>query len=147
VGKGKRGSGAGGLVVPRRFVLRQRSAGDPARYFNGLGTSLPSTPSPGCAVRVDGQLVSMAFKEGQVSFTKEIFSAQDRSAVRFRKVQLEQAPGQLAKDQAQRKDAEVNFERYKLLFKEGVIPQQQLDTQGALVGQVDGAITSDQKPD
>jgi membrane fusion protein, multidrug efflux system len=38
----------------------------------------------------------------------------------------------------------VNFERYKLLFDEGVIPQQQLDTQGALVGQFDGAIKSDQ---
>jgi multidrug efflux system membrane fusion protein len=59
-------------------------------------------------------------------------------------VQLEQAQGQLAKDQAQRKDAEVNRERFKLLFQEGVIPQQQLDTQAALVGQFDGAITSDQ---
>jgi multidrug efflux system membrane fusion protein len=45
---------------------------------------------------------------------------------------------------AQRKDAEVNFERFKLLFKEGVIPQQQLDTQGASVGQFDGAIKTDQ---
>jgi multidrug efflux system membrane fusion protein len=59
-------------------------------------------------------------------------------------VQLEQAQGQLAKDQASRKDAEVNFERFKLLFNEGVIPQQQLDTQGSLVGQFDGAIRSDQ---
>jgi len=36
------------------------------------------------------------------------------------------------------------LERFRLLFKEGVIPQQQLDTQAALVGQFDGAIRSDQ---
>src|SRR5262245_64838123 len=45
---------------------------------------------------------------------------------------------------AQRKDAEVNLERYKLLYQEGVIPQQQLDTQQAQVGQFDGAIKTDQ---
>ncbi len=58
--------------------------------------------------------------------------------------QLEQAQGQLAKDVAQRKDAEVNLERFKLLYQEGVIPKQQLDTQGASVSQFDGAIKSDQ---
>ncbi len=41
-------------------------------------------------------------------------------------------------------NGQVNLERYGLLFKEGVIPKQQLDTQAALVGQVDGAIASDQ---
>src|SRR5207237_9213791 len=59
-------------------------------------------------------------------------------------VQLEQGGGQLGKDQAQRKDAEVNLGRYQLLFKEGVIPQQQLDTQAALVGQFYGSLKSDQ---
>jgi multidrug efflux system membrane fusion protein len=57
---------------------------------------------------------------------------------------LEQAEGALAKDQAQRKDAEANFERFKLLYAEGVIPKQQMDTQQAQVGQFDGAIKTDQ---
>ncbi len=48
------------------------------------------------------------------------------------------------KDVAQRKDAQVNLERYKLLFKEGVIPKQQLDTQDSSVGEFDGAIQTDQ---
>jgi multidrug efflux system membrane fusion protein len=83
----------------------------------------------------------VAFKEGQFVHQGDLLAQIDPRPFQ---VQLEQAQGQLAKDVAQRKDAEVNFERYKLLFQEGVIPQQQLDTQGALVGQFDGAITSDQ---
>jgi multidrug efflux system membrane fusion protein len=57
---------------------------------------------------------------------------------------LEQAEGQLAKDQAQLRDVQVNYERFQLLYKEGVIPKQQLDTQGAQVGQFEGSIKADQ---
>src|SRR3974390_3802085 len=60
------------------------------------------------------------------------------------KVQLEQAEGQLAKDQAQLRDVQVDYERYQLLYKEGVIPKQQLDSQQAQVGQFEGAIKADQ---
>jgi len=59
-------------------------------------------------------------------------------------VALEQAQGQLAKDQAQLKDVQIDMQRYKLLFKEGVIPQQQVDTQGATVDQLDGTVRNDQ---
>jgi multidrug efflux system membrane fusion protein len=137
-GKGKGGSGAGGLAVP--VVVSTAQRGDLPVYFNGLGT-VTAFNTVTVRSRVDGQLVSIAFKEGQFVHQGDLLAQIDPRPFQ---VQLEQALGQLAKDQAQRKDAEVNFERYKLLFKEGVIPQQQLDTQGALVGQVDGAITSDQ---
>ena len=137
-GKGKGGSGVGGFVVP--VVVSTAQRGDLPVYFNGLGT-VTAFNTVTVRSRVDGQLVSVAFKEGQFVHQGDLLAQIDPRPFQ---VQLEQALGQLAKDQAQRKDAEVNFERYKLLFKEGVIPQQQLDTQGALVGQVDGAITSDQ---
>jgi membrane fusion protein, multidrug efflux system len=39
---------------------------------------------------------------------------------------------------------QVDYERYQLLFKEGVIPKQQVDTQQAQVGQYQGAIRADQ---
>ena len=136
--KGKGGPGAGGFVVP--VVVSTAQRGDLPVYFNGLGT-VTAFNTVTVRSRVDGQLVSVAFKEGQFVHQGDLLAQIDPRPFQ---VQLEQALGQLAKDQAQRKDAEVNFERYKLLFKEGVIPQQQLDTQGALVGQVDGAITSDQ---
>jgi len=137
-GKGKGGPGAGGMVVPVVVAAAQR--GDLPVYFNGLGT-VTAFNTVTVRSRVDGQLVSIAFKEGQFVHEGELLAQIDPRPFQ---VQLEQAQGQLAKDQAQRKDAEVNLERYKLLFNEGVIPQQQLDTQGALVGQFDGAIESDQ---
>jgi multidrug efflux system membrane fusion protein len=136
--KGKGGSGAGGLVVP--VVVSTAQRGDLPVYFNGLGT-VTAFNTVTVRSRVDGQLTSVAFKEGQFVHQGDLLAQIDPRPFQ---VQLAQAMGQLAKDQAQRKDAEVNRERFKLLFKEGVIPQQQLDTQAALVGQFDGAIESDQ---
>ena len=136
--KGKGGFGAGGLVVPVVVAAAQR--GDLPVYFNGLGT-VTAFNTVTVRSRVDGQLISIAFKEGQFVHEGELLAQIDPRPFQ---VQLAQALGQLAKDQAQRRDAEVNLERFKLLFKEGVIPQQQLDTQAALVGQFDGAIASDQ---
>ncbi len=136
--KSKGGSGAGGLVVPVVVAAAQR--GDLPVYFNGLGT-VTAFNTVTVRSRVDGQLISIAFKEGQFVHEGELLAQIDPRPFQ---VQLAQALGQLAKDQAQRRDAEVNLERFKLLFKEGVIPQQQLDTQAALVGQFDGAIASDQ---
>src|SRR3989454_11971594 len=136
--KGRGGAGAGGFVVPVIVATAQR--GDLPVYFNGLGT-VTAFNTVTVRSRVDGQLISIAFKEGQFVHEGDLLAQIDPRPFQ---VQLAQALGQLAKDQAQRRDAEVNLERFKLLFKEGVIPQQQLDTQAALVGQFDGAIASDQ---
>lgn len=135
---GPGGSGMGNFSVP--VVVAAAQHGDLPVYFNGLGT-VTAFNTVTVHSRVDGQLVNVAFKEGQFVHEGDLLIQIDPRPFQ---VQLEQAEGQLAKDQAQRKDAQVNFERYQLLFKEGVIPQQQLDTQGALVGQFDGAIKSDQ---
>src|SRR6267154_69567 len=136
--KGKGGFTAGSIVVP--VVVAAALRGDLPVYFNGLGT-VTAFNTVTVRSRVDGQLTSIAFKEGQFVHEGDLLAQIDPRPFQ---VQLAQALGQLAKDQAQRRDAEVNLERFKLLFKEGVIPQQQLDTQAALVGQFDGAIASDQ---
>jgi membrane fusion protein, multidrug efflux system len=136
--KGRGGAGAGNFVVSVVVATAQR--GDLPVYFSGLGT-VTAFNTVTIRSRVDGQLISVAFKEGQFVHEGDLLAQIDPRPFQ---VQLAQALGQLAKDQAQRKDAEANLERFKLLFKEGVIPQQQLDTQAALVGQSDGAIASDQ---
>jgi membrane fusion protein, multidrug efflux system len=135
-----RGGRAGGANFTVPVVVATTTKGDLPVYLNGLGTVTPLNTVT-VRSRVDGQLINVAFKEGQYVKAGDLLAEIDPRPFQ---VQLEQAEGQLAKDQAQRKDAEVNLERYKLLYQEGVIPKQQLDTQAASVGQFDGAIKTDQ---
>jgi multidrug efflux system membrane fusion protein len=59
-------------------------------------------------------------------------------------VQLDQASGTLAHDQALLDDAKLDLERYKVLLEQDAIPKQQLDTQKALVAQYEGSIKQDE---
>jgi multidrug efflux system membrane fusion protein len=140
-GVGAGGADNGGFdpnaAVP--VVVATAHRGDLPVYFNGLGT-VTAFNTVTVRSRVDGQIVKINFTEGQ--FVKE-GDALIEIDPRPYQVQLEQAEGQLAKDQAQLKDMQVDYERYQLLFKEGVIPKQQLDTQQAQVGTYEGAIKAD----
>jgi membrane fusion protein, multidrug efflux system len=109
-------------------------------YLSGLG-SVQASNTVSLKSRVDGQIVQIAFKEGQSVKQGELLIVIDP---RPYQVALEQAEAALARDQAQLKNAQLDYERYQGLFKEGVISQQQYDAQRALVGQLDGTIKADQ---
>jgi multidrug efflux system membrane fusion protein len=125
---------------PVPVVVATAQKGDLPVFFDGLGT-VTAFNTVTVRSRVDGQIVKINFTEGQTVKQGDSLIEIDP---RPYQVQLEQAEGQLAKDQAQLHDVQADYERFKLLFQEGVIPKQQLDSQQALVGQSDGAIKSDQ---
>jgi len=134
---GAAGPADSGRAVP--VVVATAHRGDLPVYFNGLG-NVTAFNTVTVRSRVDGQIVKINFTEGQ--YVKEGDALIEIDPRPFQ-VQLEQAEGQLAKDQAQLKDMQVDYERYQQLFKEGVIPKQQVDTQQAQVGTYEGAIKAD----
>jgi multidrug efflux system membrane fusion protein len=91
--------------------------------------------------QINGQLVEIAFQEGQI-VNKGDFLAQIDP--RPYQVALAQAEGQLAKDQAALKNAEVDLARYKTLVAQNSLARQTLDTQAALVQQDRGVVQADQ---
>jgi multidrug efflux system membrane fusion protein len=90
---------------------------------------------------VDGQLLSVAVQEGQAVRAGELLAQIDPRPF---EVQLEQARGQLERDRAALKDAQVILDRDQSLLRDQILPQQQLDSQRAQVDQLEGAIRSDQ---
>jgi len=108
--------------------------------LSGLGTVVP-TDAVTVHTRVDGQLMSVNFREGQAVRQGDLLMQVDPRPFQ---VQLLQAEGQMAKDQAMLKNARMDLERYRTLVKQGIIPQQQMDTQVSTVDQAEAAVKSDQ---
>jgi multidrug efflux system membrane fusion protein len=109
-------------------------------YLSGLG-SVTAFNTANIKSRVDGQIMKVNFREGQTVHEGELLLEIDSRPFQ---VQLEQMQAQLFRDQAQLRDAKLNLERYTALIPSGSIAQQQVDTQRALVDQLDGTVRNDQ---
>ena len=109
-------------------------------YLSGPGTVIP-VRTVTVRTRVDGQLINVAYQEGQAVREGDLLAEIDPRPF---EVQLHQAEGQLAKDQAALANARTDLKRYEALIKDDSIARQQLDTQTALVNQYEAALKSDQ---
>ena len=125
---------------PVPVVVAQVRQGDVPVTLSGLGSVVP-TDAVTVRTRVDGQLMSVNFREGQMVRKDDLLIQVDP---RPYQVQLLQAEGQMAKDEAALKNARMDLERYRNLVEQGIIPQQQMDTQVSTVDQDAAAVKSDQ---
>src|SRR5579864_2193181 len=134
---GRKGAG-GPVAIP--VVATTARKGDINVYYTGLGSVTPILTVT-VKSRVDGQLMSVAYKESDLVHKGDALAEIDP---RPYQVQLTLSQGQLAKDQAALENAKIDMARNQALSAKGLIPQQTLATQELLVAQDTGIVKTDQ---
>lgn len=125
---------------PQPVLLAEVHAGDLRVYVSALGSLVPRNQVT-VRSRVDGQLMKVAFREGQTLKAGDLLAEVDPRPF---EVALTQAEGQLLRDKALLQNARIDLDRYKGLLAQDSIARQQVDTQEALVRQYEGTVKTDQ---
>jgi multidrug efflux system membrane fusion protein len=126
------------MPIPVRVVAVENMSLD--IFLNALGTVTPYN-SVTVRSRVQGQLVEVLFIEGEFVEKGQLLARIDPRAY---EAALSKTLGQQQQNTAQLDSARRTLERYQTLRKQDSIPVQQLDTQAALVRQLEGQVKSDQ---
>jgi multidrug efflux system membrane fusion protein len=137
-GTAKNGKNAAPPPIP--VVASEARKGNIGVYVTGLGAVTPIYTVT-IKSRVDGQLLDVHFKEGDLVKQGEPLIDLDP---RPYQAAVDQAEGNLLRDQALLANAIVDVKRYQTLLAENAIPEQQLATQQALVKQYQGSVKNDE---
>ena len=137
-----REAGEAGRGTARRIpvVAVPARSGDLPITLAGLGT-VTAFNTVTVRSRVDGQLVKVAFQEGQFVAAGDLLAEIDPRPFQ---AQLTQAEGQLSRNVALLRDAQLNLKRFKQLLERRFVSTQQYDDQAATVAQLQGAVKVDE---
>ncbi|MGH8498806.1 MAG: biotin/lipoyl-binding protein, partial [Methylococcales bacterium] len=124
---------------PVAVVAEAATQGDFPVYLTGLGT-VTALSTVTVKSRADGELIRVAFKEGQMVREGDLLAEIDPRAF---EVQLMQTKGQMARDEALLRNARIDLHRYKTLLEQDSIAAQQTVTQESLVKQYQGIVETD----
>jgi multidrug efflux system membrane fusion protein len=133
------GRGPGGGRNTTTVALADAKLADIPIRLEALGTVTPlavATVHP----QVSGVLTDVFYKEGQQVKRGDLLAAIDPRPFQ---IALDQANGNLERDQAELTSAKVTLERDNALLKQKLIAQQNVDTQLATVQQLEGAVATD----
>ena len=126
------------VAIPVGVAIAARSDFDVS--LAGLGTVTPLT-TVSVKTQIAGRITKIGFEEGQLVKEGDFLIEIDPRPYEHA---LEQAQGQIMRDRALLKNAELDLERYKRLSRGNYISQQQIDTQDSLVHQYRGAVKIDE---
>jgi multidrug efflux system membrane fusion protein len=136
--KGGKGGGDGSRSTPVSVgEVRQMDI----RYTVQAAGTLQALNTAVVRAKVDGELKALRFTEGQYVQAGQLLAEID---ARPFEAQLSQAQGQYARDAALLKNAELDLQRYQDLLSKDAIARQQVETQAALVRQLQGTVQADQ---
>lgn len=141
-GQGARGPGGpgGGRGGPATTVgVATAEQVDLPVTLEALGTVVPAAVAT-VRPQVSGVLQEIKFTEGQVVRAGQVLATIDPRSF---EIALLQATGQRQRDEAQLESARLTLSRYRTLLEQDSIARQEVDTQAALVKQLEGAITTD----
>jgi multidrug efflux system membrane fusion protein len=126
-------------AVPMSIVPQAVGKGDIGVNINALGT-VTSLATVTVRTQISGYLMKIDFKEGDEVKKGDVLAEIDS---RPYEAALAQAKGNLARDEALLKGAQVDLARYQGLAAQNAVPRQTLDTQVALVAQDEGTVEAD----
>ncbi len=133
-----RSKGSNSTPAPVRAVPAKQQ--DLSVHLRAIGTVVPLNTVT-VRSRVEGQLLRVAFEEGQQVEQGQVLAVVDPLPYQ---IKLSQVEGQLRQNESLLRTARSDLERFKQLNAQGLVTQQQLEAQQALVAEREASLSADQ---